>query len=201
MDPYTDSLMSVAKLESASCEICILRIPEVAEEDDQNDDSGLLSQFPQASFGGLFVQYDKNQHRQTYVDVVQKHVQPTVSERKPELSPYHNLGARKVSNASTVSTQADDEWWPDVQEPERQRVLGTASKENYHADDNTSVVSDWETSDLSWSTKERRTRMETRKKDIKGKKSEIGLLAVVPCPREEPDRSIPHLIFSNFQNC
>jgi hypothetical protein len=185
-EAYYHTLMSIEKREAPSCGVCLI-LPPVAPS--EIDDISTNSQFPQANFDDIFVKCCKVSHRPSYVDVVQKHVPPSALDSKPEPSPLPIMGARKVSDASTVSTAADDEWYPDVQELERESIPRTSR--SYYFDDQPSVSSDWETSELSCTTKERRLRMESRRKDVKSKKSEIGLLAVTPCPEEEPDRSTP----------
>ena len=95
------------------------------------------------------------------------------------------LAPRKVSNASTVSTQADDEYSNEMKVPEPE-LFRSVSKQ-FYPDDIMSVKSDF--SELACSTKQRKIRMENRKKEIQAKKLDIGLLAVVHCPRDEPDRS------------
>jgi hypothetical protein len=187
-DAYSDRLMSAAKREAPSCDIGLIRPPVSDDEEEHQNCSNFILQFQQVSLEGLFVKSGDIPHRSTYVDVVQKHaqpVQPLALERKPETSPYPTVGTRKVSNASTVSTQAEE--LPDWSYP-----YESFEHEWPWDGDMASVGSEWETSELTMSTKERKIRMESRKKDAKAKKSEFGLLAVVPCPREEPDRSTPY---------
>lgn len=167
--------------------ICLIRQP--SSDDDANDQcvDSLNTQFEQISFDRLFVPRSKsNVNRLSYVDIVQKpSTGPPEKNEKPIVFP--SLGSRKVSNASTVSTQAEDEWCTPVEEAQPKEVRKTLT--NTSPEDLTSLISDY-SSDLSYSTSKRKRRMESRRKEILAKKLDIGLLATIPCPREEPDRSI-----------
>lgn len=108
-EAYNDFFSSVANRDSPHCEICLLRppFPEV-EEDDQRWMHPKF-RFSQSSLKGLFVpKSSANRHRLSYVDIV-KHASPKANANKTE-DPISSIIPRKVSNASTISTQADEEW-------------------------------------------------------------------------------------------
>jgi len=138
--------------------------------------------FDYLTFNELFVPRSKTtSSRLSYVDIVQK-PSAAVPEKSQKPIVFPSLGTRKVSNASTVSTQAEDDWCIPAAPKETAEILCTS------AEDFASVVSDCSV-DLSYSTSKRKKRMESRRKEILTKKLDIGLLATVKCPREEPDRS------------
>lgn len=179
-DTYKASLETISNRDTSPSRICLIRH---SASDDGANDQEVGCQFQKISFDGLFVPRTKtNCSRLSYVDIVQKFsTSPPDQSEKPIL-----FGARKVSNASTISTQAEDDRC--VPQPkENDTSLKSTSPE-----DLASVISDY-SSDLSYSTSKRKKRMESRRKEILAKKLDIGLLATVPCPREEPDRSpLPH---------
>jgi hypothetical protein len=183
-EAYNECLDAILNRDSPPCQVCLLRPPSVCTGDDQHD-TDLTFPFPRASIGGLFASSAMiNPHRLSYVDIVQKNVTTNShSERKEEQCP--TFATRKVSNASTISTQAD-EGWPDTKGWEStsfREVSKQGSRE-----DLTSMISDF--SELSCTTRQRKSRMASSKKDVQGKKHENGLLAVAQCPREEPDKSL-----------
>lgn len=183
-EAYDDSFRSIANRESPPCEICLLRPPLSEENEDEQCWIDLQFRFSQASVKGLFVpKTTETTHRLSYVDIV-KHTSPKAKAIKEEDSII--MSYRKVSNASTISTQADEECSEEAKEQEC-KSLRSVSKPFYR-DDMTSVESDF--SELACTTKQRKSRMENRKKEIQAKKHDIGLLSVVHCPRDEPDRSM-----------
>ena len=166
---------------SQFCEICLLRSTLSGNDEDaqRRKESG----FTQASFKGLFVpKINPRTHRLSYVDIV-KHTSPKRDATKTD--DLMVIAARKVSNASTISTQADEESLDDIKETES-KVLQRMTKPS-HQDDTNSLASD--ILELAYTTKQRKIRIESRKRELQSKKNDIGLLAVIPCPREEPDRS------------
>jgi hypothetical protein len=183
-ETYDGCFKSIANRNTPPCEICLLRPPLSEENEDDQRWIDLKFRFSQASVNGLFVpKITATTHRLSYVDIV-KHTSPKANALKDEdsLTP----APRKVSNASTISTQADEECSEEAKEQES-KSLRSVSK--HYPDDMTSVESDF--SELACTTKQRKIRMENRKKEIQAKKHDIGLLAVVHCPRDEPDRSMP----------
>lgn len=199
---FGDFFRSLPNRGTIPCEINFLDLP-LAENirdgrNDKVDDNSAHS-----TFQGLFVPQKANTETAlSYVDVVQKPSQTTAPEKKTEPSPFKPTGIRKVSNASTVSTKADEEWrgspWDSDKDLEI-RVSEKRIKHTSHGDFET-LDPDFLHSELSHSTTKRKNRIEGRRKDGLAKKIDIGLLATVPCPREEPDRS-PVLSFgANIRN-
>ena len=182
-EAYDDCFKSITNRDPLPCKICLLRL-SLAEEDEVDQRwIDLQFRFSQASVKGLFVpKTPAATHKLSFVDIV-KHTSPRANTLKEEDS--MTLAPRKVSNASTVSTQADDEYSNEMKVPEPE-FFRSVSKQ-FYPDDIMSVKSDF--SELACSTKQRKIRMENRKKEIQAKKLDIGLLAVVHCPRDEPDRS------------
>jgi hypothetical protein len=179
-DTYKASLEAITTRSNPPCGLCLIRL----SSDDANDQGvdSFNDQFDQLAFDGLFVPRDKTtSSRLSYVDIVQK-PSAAIPEKLQKPIVFPSLGARKVSNASTVSTQAEDDWCVPAVSKETDENLCT------NAEDFASVVSDYSV-DLSYSTSKRKKRMESRRKEILTKKFDIGLLATVKCPREEPDRS------------
>ena len=182
-DTYGSCLDAVANRDCAPCEICLLRSPGSEEEDNLHGMSPNVS-FLRATLTGLFVPNTiPSPHRTSYVDIVQRRVSTNATEVKTDDS--SSPPPRKVSNASTVTTQADEEVSAIAQDTEHTTSY-RARKTSYH-DDLTTMNSDF--SELACSTQRRKMRIESRKKEFEAKKHDIGLLAVIPCPREEPDRS------------
>jgi hypothetical protein len=144
---------------------------------------------------GLFVpRTTATTQRLSYVDIV-KHTSPKANAPKEEDSMA--FAPRKVSNASTISTQADEECSGEAKEQES-KSLRNVSK-HFYCDDMSCTESDF--SGLACTTKQRKNKMENRKKDNhaknQAKKHDIGLLAVIHCPRDEPDRSIsPRFLYT-----
>lgn len=173
-------LNALSKEELGISEICLLK-PPASDDMEDIEPIALNIPFTIASLKGLFVPKIPNPcHKLSYVDIVKYG------------SPPRNAGAgetgtvigRKVSNASTVSTQADEELSNDTNE-----LKPTSGDSKALFDENTSnLESDY--SELSCTLRQRKLRMETRRKESQSKKHDNGLLAVVPCPKEEPDRSI-----------
>lgn len=183
-ESYNECFKSIMNRESPQCDICFLRPPFSEDEDDDQRWSDIQFRFSQASLKGLFVPKSiENTHRLSYVDIV-KHTSPKANTNKTE-DPISSIVPRKVSNASTVSTQAEEEWSDTFKESES-NVTERIPKKLYQ-DDITSVNSEF--SELACTTQQRRIRMENRKKEVEAKKHDIGLLAVVQCPSNEPDRS------------
>jgi hypothetical protein len=196
-DTYKTLLEHISSRVNPACGVCLIR-HSVAEEDLNDQEVDCFSnQFEQISFDGLFVPKSKtNSSRLSYVDIVQK--LPTVAPEKIEKPiVFPLLGTRKVSSASTISTQAEDDWCIPVEDSQPKQSDAMSSK-NTSPEDLTSVISDY-SSDLSYSTSKRKKRMEGRRKEILAKKLDIGLLATLPCPREEPDRSRPP--FLTWSDC
>lgn len=185
-ESYNDCFKSIMNRESPQCDICLLRPPFSEDEEDDQRWSNIQFRFSQASLKGLFVPKSiENTHRLSYVDIV-KHASPKANKLE---DPISSIVPRKVSNASTVSTQADEEWSDSFKESES-KVTQRIPKTLYH-DDITSVNSEF--SELACTTQQRKIRMESRKKEVQAKKHDIGLLAVVQCPSNEPDRSMNSL--------
>lgn len=183
-DTYGSCLDAVANRDYPPCELCLLRSPDSDEEEDDLHWIFLNFSFMRATLSGLFVpKFVAGPQRISYVDIVQRRVSTNATEVKTEDS--SSLPPRKVSNASTVTTQADEEVSATAQDTERTTSYG-ARKTSYH-DDLTTMDSDF--SELACSTQRRKMRIEGRKKEFEAKKNDIGLLAVIPCPRDEPDRS------------
>jgi hypothetical protein len=201
---FKDCLVSLANRGPTACEICLLHLP-LAETTALNHPSStvnLNAKVEQIAFQGIFVPPNTNSgNTLSYVDVVQK-VSPKNSseEKKTKRTVLAPTGIRKVSNASTVSTQAEDEWtyecsaWDDDPSEQHLHLTVNEKKQNHASQaDFEGTDPDFFVSELSHSTTKRKTRMDGRKKDSLAKKIDIGLLATMPCPREEPDRSpLPH---------
>jgi len=183
-DTYGSCLDAVATRDYPPCEICLLRAPDSEEEEDDLHWNFINFSFLRATLTGLFVpKFVPSPHRITYVDIVQRHVSSNVAEVKTEDS--LPLPPRKVSNASTVTTQADEEI--SAIAPDLERATSYGARKTSHHDDLTTMNSDF--LELACSTQRRKMRIESRKKEFEAKKHDIGLLAVIPCPRDEPDRS------------
>ena len=183
-EAYDRCFKSIANRDSPPCEICLVRPPLSEEDEDEQRWIDLPLRFSQASVNGLFVpKTTATTHRLSYVDIV-KHTSPKANVLNEEDS--MTLAPRKVSNASTISTQADEECSDEAKEQESKSPRSVSKP--FCPDDMTSVESDF--SELACTTKQRKIRMENRKKEIQAKKHDIGLLAVVHCPRDEPDRSM-----------
>jgi hypothetical protein len=187
-DEYKSTLKPVLDRGSSTLDICLLRPPISDDDEDNPFEFDLKIPFSESSLNGLFVPKSKTSpNRLSYVDIVQKRVTSTGNEIKmePPLSP--TIGSRKVSNASSISTQAEDDWGSNIKEGEPEDA------EDKHGipyqEDLTSLDSDF--SELACTTRQRKLRMDGRRKEMQAKKYENGLLAAVPCPSEEPDRS-PH---------
>jgi len=125
------------------------------------------------------------QPKHSYVYIVQKNV----SEASSQSPLTTTIGVRKVSNtsASSISTIAEDD--PALQGSLSKKKPSSKLSPN---DDLTSLDSTF--SELACTTSERKLRIENRKKDIQSKWQDNGLLAIVPCPKEEPDRRIGSLL-------
>jgi len=89
---------------------------------------------------------------------------------------------RKVSVASTASTQADDERSYNTKDSVRKGSY--QSKTLFH---HTFLSSD--ISELSCGSEQRKVGIENSKQEMQAKSYDNGLLAIVPCPREAPERS------------
>jgi hypothetical protein len=182
-EAYDNYFKSMANRDFSRCEICLLRPPILEDEETGQRWNDLQYRFSQASFKGLFVpKSTANPHRLSYVDIV-KHNSPKASTNQKDDST--SIVPRKVSNASTVSTQADEEWF--VESKESESTPSGRIPKSVYPDDITSVNSEF--SELACTTQQRKIRIENRKKEIQAKKVDIGLLAIVPCPLDEPDRS------------
>jgi hypothetical protein len=197
---FKDCLMSLANREPTACQICLLRLPlaETTALRDPSSTINLNAKVETIAFQGLFVPLNTNSgNTLSYVDVVQK-LSPknAPDEKKKKQAVLAPTAMRKVSNASTVSTQAEDEWtygcssW-DHDPSEQHLHLRVNEKTQKHRSqaDFEGPDPDFFGSELSQSTTKRKTRMDGRRKDSLAKKIDIGLLATMPCPREEPDRS------------
>jgi len=166
--------------------ICLLNHP--ASDDTQNiQPLSLNIPYTTASLKGLFVPKTLSaSHKRSYVDIV-KYTSP---KRTAGCGEAENAIGRKVSNASTVSTQADDE----VSNNTKDYDLKPASRvSRTFFDENTSNL-DSDFSELSCTLRQRKLRMETRRKENQSKKHDNELLAMVQCPNEEPDRSITRFL-------
>ena len=182
-DTSESRLDAVVNRDDHPYEICLLRLPGSEEDDDLHKMPRNLSVL-KATWTGLFVpKTTPSPQRISYVDIVQRRGSTNATEVKTEDS--SSLPPRKVSNASTVTTQADEEVSAIAQDTERTTSY-TTRKTSYH-DDLTTMDSDF--TELACSTQRRKMRIESRKKEFEAKKHDIGLLAVIPCPRDEPDRS------------
>jgi hypothetical protein len=195
-DAYSDCLIASTTRDAPSCQVCLIDSPNLLENDGLPSQCGPLSPYGQASLQGIFAKGSTIAQKPLYVDVVHNHGPSPEVKNNSEPSVFPILGptARKASNASSVSTQADDVFI--VEDDEHVELYRFHGNSRSYGDVDGSVVSDWETSELSYTTKERRMRMESRRKvaEIKSKKeSDTGLLAVVSCPCGEPDRSISSL--------
>lgn len=183
IEAYYDSLKYTTSHDTTKPKICILRLPA---SENQDDNRGLApgSAFSEYLIKGLFVPKDRtDQHRLSYVDIVQRQAKATSHEANSvALVPF---GTRKISNASTVSTQAEDEWLTRTKGSERKVSCNPPKTSNQ--DDFMSINSDF--SELACTTKQRKIRMDNRKKEVQAVKHDNGLLAQIPCPTEEPDRS------------
>jgi len=123
-----------------------------------------------------------SQPKHSYVYIVQKHG----SDARTQSRVSATVGIRKVSNtsASSISTIADDDPVPHESHSLKRKPPTKISPN----DDLASFDSSF--SDLACTTAERKLRIENRKKEIQSKWQDSGLLAIVPCPKEEPDRRI-----------
>jgi len=188
LDAYGTCLDAVANRGDQPCEVCVIRLPG----DKENDLHGISSNlnFLRATLTGLFVPKSiPSPSRISYVDIVQRRVSANDVEVKTEdLSP---APPRKVSNASTATTQAEEE--VSTSAPDIEPTSYKASKASCH-DHHTTRNSEF--SELACTTQRRKMRIEGRKKEIDAKKHDVGLLAVIPCPRDEPDRSIYPFLMS-----
>jgi hypothetical protein len=189
-DSYEASLEALRSRTDTFGGVYLIRQSPLAGDSTDQEVDCLSSQFEQISLEGVFVSRSRtNSNRLSYVDIVQK--PPTGAGGKVEKSVvFPSLGTRKVSNASTVSTQAEDDWCIPVEEtkPRPSDNMFDNILKNRSPEDLGSVISDY-SSDLSHSTSKRKKRMDGRRKDTLAKKLDIGLLATIPCPSEEPDRS------------
>jgi hypothetical protein len=190
----SELLNAVSQEDLGSSEIYLLTPPT---SDDKEDflSMNLSIPFTTASLRGLFVpKSPATSHKLSYVDIV-KHTSP---KRNAESGESGTLVPRKVSNASTVSTQADDEISNDTKDYD---LKPAPEDSKAFFDENTSNL-DSDFSELSCTLRQRKLRMETRRKEGRPKKHDNGLLAIVPCPKEEPDRSISHFVAgANGQGC
>jgi hypothetical protein len=188
LEMFGTCLDAVANRHDPPCEICAIRLPG----DEETEVLGISSNFNflRATVTGLFVPKTiPSPRRISYVDIVQRRVSADEVEVKTEDS--SPLPPRKVSNASTATTQAEEEISGSAPDTE----LATsykAPKQSYH-DDLTTTKSEF--TELACTTQRRKMRIESRKKEIEAKKYDIGLLAVISCPREEPERSISPPLF------
>jgi hypothetical protein len=105
----------------------------------------------------------RGRESRSYVEIVQNNVSAFVPEGNGDMARAPPMDLRKVSGSSTGSSQPD----------EITNLEGGLS-------------------DLSLTTRRRQSRMENRRRE-KARNSENkrdnGLLAVIPCPTEEPDKS------------
>jgi len=166
--------------------ICLLNRPGSHDTEDTQPLS-LNIPYTTASFKGLFVPKTLNaSHKLSYVDIV-KYTSP---KRTAESGEAENTIGRKVSNASTVSTQADDELSNNTKDHDLKPVSRVSRT---FFDENTSNP-DPDFSELSCTLRQRKLRMDTRRKESQSKKHDNELLAIVQCPKEEPDRSISRFV-------
>ena len=163
-------------------EIYLLK-PPTSDDTEDFEPLNLTIPYTTASLSGLFVpKTPRTSHKLSYVDIV-KYTSP---KRNTESGETGTGSARKVSNASTVSTQADDELSNATKDYELKPASGTSKPFFEEATSNLES----ELSKLSCTLRQRKVRMDTRRKDSHSKKTDNGLFAVVQCPKEEPDRSI-----------
>lgn len=177
----TDFLNSLSQEDLGSSEICLLRSPSSDDTEDFPSTS-LRIPFTTASLRGLFIPKTPTTcHKLSYVDIV-KYTSPR---RNAEAGETGTIIGRKVSNSGTMSTQADDELSNDTKDYD---LKPASSNSKALFDENTSnLESDF--SELSCTLRQRKLRMGPRRKESQSKKHDNGLLAIVPCPKEEPDRS------------
>jgi hypothetical protein len=167
-------------------EICLLE-PPTSDDTEDFEPLNIIIPFTTASLTGLFVpKTPSTSHKLSYVDIV-KYTSP---KRNTESGETGTASARKVSNASTVSTQADDELSNATKDYELKPASGNSKP--FFDEDASNLES--ELSELSCTLRQRKVRMESRRKESQSKKPDNGLFAVVPCPKEEPDRSISSFI-------
>ena len=183
-ETYRECLDVTAKHDYPPCEFCILRSPGSDEQQADLQWGSLNLRFSRAALKGLFVpETVPSPQKSSYVDIVQRRISTHGIEVKTE--DFLPTPPRKVSNASTISTQAEEEVYTAAQETEPTTSLKVLDAMYY---DNLAAVKR-EFSDLACSTQQRKLRIESRKMEIEAKKIDVGLLAVIPCPREKPDRS------------
>src|SRR6202035_2883397 len=144
----------------------LLRLPlgETTAPGDPSSTVNLNAKVEQIAFQGLFVPPNTNSGNiLSYVDVVQK-VSPKNSseEKKTKRTVLAPTGIRKVSNASTVSTQAEDEWtyecsqWDDDPSEQHLHLTVNEKKQNHVSQaDFEGTDSDFFVSELSHSTTKR----------------------------------------------
>ena len=162
--------------------LCLLKRPG-SDDSEAFQATNLKIPYTTVSLKGLFVPKTLNtSHKLSYVDIV-KYTSP---KRTAESREVGNAMGRKVSNASTVSTQADDEISNDTKDYDLKPAYRVSKA---FLEQNTSNL-DSDFSELSCTLRRRKVRMETRRKESQSNKHDNGLLAIVPCPKEEPDRSI-----------
>jgi hypothetical protein len=179
-------LNSVFKDRTPNVDLCLLRPP--------HDDDGAQTRvvpvlqvpYSQATLRGLFVPKMSSSPTNSYVDIARRRASSPSSDLKKGGTSSH--GPRKVSNASTATTQADPET---IFSGKEDADLGSRESQQ-PSHDSCSLGSD--SSDLTLTTSQRKLRMEARKKDIKAKTHEDGLRAIITCPKEEPERSIPFIV-------
>lgn len=185
IDSENEFLSTLSLDDLGNSEICLLK-PPTSDDTEDFEPLNLIIPFTTASLTGLFVpKTPSTSHKLSYVDIV-KYTSP---KRNTESGDTGTGSARKVSNASTVSTQADDELSNATKDYELKPTSGNSKP--FFDEVTSNLESDF--SELSSTLRQRKVRMEGRRKDSQPKKPDNGLFAIVPCPKEEPDRSISSL--------
>lgn len=193
---FRETFGSIVDRSGSPCEIVILRFPVASDVIGNNAALDTVFTYADMRSTGVFVPKTFLCPRKlSYVDIVQR--QPPVE--GPEDLALISPGARKLSSNSTISTQPDDTSnWVDQSETEAEPCLSVSN----HADgviDDRGHLEEALKSTISGPSKEKDEKLSFPKKELLAKRRNAGLRAIVPCPTEEPERSISSSIWTYIQ--